>query len=477
MKQQKEKQKSTTPRFADPSRGEWEQNSMETKTPLYPPLSGGSKRIAILHDAFLYRGGGERLVTLMAKSLGADLISGFFSEGSFDPRVLGFEGRMIALGKPFFAKGMRHEVLKYRFERKTKFLSEYDTVILSGNCLDAIENIPKTTRKIYYCHTPPRYIFDLRDEYLQKVPRIFHPVIHFFLDRKADRYRKQLAQMDIIITNSKNVQKRLKDFTGYDSQIIYPPTDTSRFAPSDCHREERSDPEKQKEIPNSDWIAMLRSQWQEPSNHPTIQPSNYFLSFARLSPPKRVDLIVEAFLQMPDQNLIFCYGKNDPMKETILKKIEWKKNIIALESPNDTDLISLIQQATATIYIPVDEDFGMSPVESMACGTPVIGVDEWGLRETVIDGITGVLIWGMRYEVWRIDSGLPIEKVNLSEAKREITLGWKGTQGDLVSELKAIIQNTPKEEWVSMRDACILRAQEFSLDSFEKKLKSVLSSI
>lgn len=63
-----------------------------------------SPKIAILHDAFLYRGGGERLVTLMAKSLGADLISGFFSEGSFDPRELGYEGRIIPLGKPVFMR-------------------------------------------------------------------------------------------------------------------------------------------------------------------------------------------------------------------------------------------------------------------------------------------------------------------------------------------------------------------------------------
>ena len=69
------------------------------------PLSQGENRkIAILHDAFLYRGGGERLVTLMAKSLGADLISGFFSDGSFDPRELGFEGAVIPLGKPVFMK-------------------------------------------------------------------------------------------------------------------------------------------------------------------------------------------------------------------------------------------------------------------------------------------------------------------------------------------------------------------------------------
>ena len=62
------------------------------------------KKIAILHDAFLYRGGGERLVTLMAEALGADLVSGFFSGGSFDPRELGFTGRMIPLGAPVFTK-------------------------------------------------------------------------------------------------------------------------------------------------------------------------------------------------------------------------------------------------------------------------------------------------------------------------------------------------------------------------------------
>ena len=95
-----------------------EQNPTETKI-LRPSgtsfAKGGFPKIAILHDAFLYRGGGERLVTLMAKSLGADLISGFFSSGSFDLRELGFEGKVIPLGRPVFMKGLRHEVLRWRF--------------------------------------------------------------------------------------------------------------------------------------------------------------------------------------------------------------------------------------------------------------------------------------------------------------------------------------------------------------------------
>ena len=58
------------------------------------------------------------------------------------------------------------------------------------------------------------------------------------LDQKAEKYKKLLANMDVIITNSETVQKRLQDFTGYESEIIYPPTDTSRFFPSSRHREE-----------------------------------------------------------------------------------------------------------------------------------------------------------------------------------------------------------------------------------------------
>lgn len=139
---------------------------------------------------------------------------------------------------------------------------------------------------------------------------------------------------------------------------------------------------------------------------------------------------------MPEQNLILTYGKNDPMKDEILTKIKWKDNIKAIESPNDTDLITLIQGALATIYIPIDEDFGMSPVESMACGTPVIGVNEWGLRETIVQDKTGKLLQ--------------------------------------VENLKQVIQDTPKEEWESMKEDCILRARDFSLDAFEKKLKSSL---
>ncbi len=395
-------------------------------------MTSQKPKIAILHDAFLYRGGGERLVTLMAKALDADLVSGFFSEWSFNPRELWFTGKMIILGKPVFAKWYRHAILKYRFLQKTKFLSDYDIVIFSGNCLDAIENIPKTTKKIYYCHTPPRYIFDFRDRYMSRFPIWLHKIADRVLDREARNYTRQLSMMDHIFTNSENVHHRLLSFCGFESEILYPPTDIGIFTPISIQNSLSS------EINSNIDIHI-----QKPLVWEAFFLKDYFFSFARLSPPKRVDIIIDAFLQMPEENLIFTYGKNDPMREEILKKVKWKKNIQAIESPDDEDLIELIQWAITTIYIPIDEDFGMSPVESMACGTALIGANEGWLKETIIQNKTGKLI-----EIWDSKS-------------------W-------IANLKKVIQNTPKESWEAMKNDCITRAWDFSLDAFEKKLKSSL---
>jgi glycosyltransferase involved in cell wall biosynthesis len=131
--------------------------------------------------------------------------------------------------------------------------------------------------------------------------------------------------MDVIITNSKNVQDRLRDFTGYESKVIYPPTDVRRFSPRGDRSEEIGD----REAPYKKTSYLL-------------PPTSYFLSYARLSPPKRVDLIVDAFLDIPEEHLILTYGKNDPLKESIIAKIRNSKNIQAVESPDDARLISLI---------------------------------------------------------------------------------------------------------------------------------------
>ncbi|MBP7823375.1 glycosyltransferase [Candidatus Gracilibacteria bacterium] len=372
----------------------------------------------VLHDTFLYRGGGERLVLMMANALGADIASGFFSSGSYNLREQGFQGEMISLMPNFFLheftwlpkslafvlkNGLRHFGLKWAFSVNTRNLAEgYDTVILSGDCLSAVHNF-KGKNILYYCHTIPRYLFDQKEEYEKKIPKIMLYTYQFMTSRFKRAYLRDLSQIENLLTNSSNTQKRIKNFTGRNAEILYPPVDTAFFKPGES-------PEK----------------------------GDYFLSFARLSSIKRVDRIVSAFQGMPDKKLIITYGKNDPEKNKIQEMTQGYINIEMRESPSDTELRELIRGARATIYVPVDEDFGMSPVESMACGTPVIAVNDGGLKESIIDGKTGILI----------NSRCMPE--DITEAVKRMD-----TFGD-----------------ISL--ACIQRGADFSLIKFEQQLRTYL---
>ncbi len=141
---------------------------------------------------------------------------------------------------------------------------------------------------------------------------------------------------------------------------------------------------------------------------------------------------------MPDKNLIISYWKNDPDKSKIQEIIRWHENIKMIESPDDEQLRKLISESIATIYIPREEDFWMSPIESMACWVPVIWVDEWGLRESIIDWKTWILI-----PRW---------------AKVE----------DLIKAVSTLWIN----EALSMKDDCIIRAKDFSLETFSQNIKN-----
>ena len=204
--------------------------------------------------------------------------------------------------------GLRHFGLKWAFSVNAKKLrNAYDTVILSGDCLSAVRHF-EGKKVVYYCHTIPRYLFDQREQYEQKVPTIIlHPYrLLTSLFRKA--YLRDLGKIKSLLTNSMNTQKRIKTFTGRDAEILYPPVDTDFFCPADTQKEK-----------------------------------SYFLSFARLSSIKRVDRIVAAFQKMPEERLIITYGKNDPERHNIAKMTEGYTNIEMRESPSDMELRELIR--------------------------------------------------------------------------------------------------------------------------------------
>ncbi len=357
-----------------------------------------SKKTIILHDTFLYKWGWERLIMMMWKALKADIASWFFSAWSFDLRKEWFEWKMISLTSEIFKKWFRHLKLKYAFLFKTWFLKEYDNVIFSWDSISWVRNCSKNQKKIYYCHTPPRYLYDLHEIYLNKVPKYLRFIfkIACFVFKKL--YERDIKKMDLILTNSVNTQKRIKKFLWLDSVILYPPVDLELFK--------------------------------------YLDQKDYYLSFARLADAKRVDKVVEAFKQMPDKKLVVIYWENDPQRQKIFDLAQWFKNIEFVTLPWNIGFTDYVWNAIATIYIPIDEDFWMSPVESMAAWKPVLWVNEWWLKESIIDKETWILI--------------------NDECRVEDIISW--------------VEFLTPQKCLELRQNCEKRANYFSLENFSKQL-------
>lgn len=230
-------------------------------------------------------------------------------------------------------------------------LTSYDLVISSSHCAAKGVITSPDQLHICYCHTPMRYAWDLMHEYLKesKLDRgIKGAMAKVFLHYLRGWDVHSARRVDYFIANSQYVARRIEKFYGRESKVIYPPVDLSFY----------------QEVRAKD---------------------NYYVTASRFVPYKRIDLIVEAFSKMPDKKLV-----------VIGDGPEWKKvkekaaaNIELLGYQSDEILRGLLQRAKAFVFAAV-EDFGILPVEAMACGTPVIAFGKGGIRETVVSGETGV---------------------------------------------------------------------------------------
>ena len=340
----------------------------------------------------------------MQKALKADLATGFISKWSFDLKNEWIEEKIFELSSEIFSKGFRHIKLKLAFLFKSKILNNYDTVIFSWDCLSAVRNCKNDSKKIYYCHTPPRYLYDLRGEYLKKLKWYSRPAFEVLSYIFKKMYESDIKKMDIIITNSQNTRKRLKSFLWYESTVIYPPVRLWEF----------------------------KNLWQW----------DYYISFSRLSSAKRIDNIVKAFIEMPEKKIMIVYWENDPQKQEIFELAKDAKNIEFKTFPWNIWFTEAVWESIAWICIPIDEDFWMVPVELMAAWKPVLWVNEWWLKESIIDKKTGYLI-----PEW-----------------------WE------VSEIINAINFLTPEKCLEMKRDCENRAKDFSYENFEKQINSYVNN-
>jgi len=356
-------------------------------------------KIAILHDYFDKRGGGERLVLGLAKGLNADIYTGFVDRKKTFEEISNFKVTEIA--KDIKIQGLRNAYLMHKFSKLR--LTGYELYIFSGTaCISAVENLKPN---LLYCHTPPRYIYDLHDWFMENsnlIQKIFLKLLIAYMKPKDQKY---MPKFDRIMVNSMNVKNRLLKYYGkevYDKDdVVYSLIDLKKFRYK--------------------------------------KTGDFYLSFGRLDKLKRVDMIVNAFQKMPLKKLVVISG--GPELENIKELARGCLNIEIKGPVSDYEFFDLLGKCTATIYIPINEDMGLTPIESNAAGKPCIAANEGGLKELVINNKTGLLI---------------------EAAEKEI--------------IKAVNKLTP-EKAKKMKPACEKFGRGFSEENFIKKVKKIIKEM
>ncbi|MFH0819341.1 MAG: glycosyltransferase [Patescibacteria group bacterium] len=236
-------------------------------------------------------------------------------------------------------------------------LSDYD-VILSSNSAFAkgIITKPKTLH-ICYCHTPTRFLWSDTHSYIKElgVSKIVKKILPIFLSNIRQWDRLAAERVDKYISNSSLVKKRIEKYYHRDSDIIYPPVEVEKFALNN-------------------------------------ETGDYFLAGGRIVPYKRFDIIVDAFNRLGRPLKIFGDGP-----ELNALKARAKKNIEFLGRVDDQEKMKLYQNALAYIN-PQEEDFGITMLESMASGRPVIAYDAGGAKEIINTNLTGILFAEQTWE-------------------------------------------------------------------------------
>ena len=303
-------------------------------------------KIAIFHDYFDKKGGGERLIINLARYLKADVYTGFIDkEKTFDTKGI----KVISLG----IKGpqlYRNIKIAKKFENLK--LDGYDAYIFSGVwCISAAKGHHPN---VLYLHTPMRILYDLKQNFLEDANPVKRLALNKFIKYWTPKDRAYMSLVDVIAANSENVKRRVKKYYGTrlykKTKVVYTGIETRKY------------------------------KWKK--------DKGFYLSAARLDPVKRIDMIIEAFRKMPDKKLIVAGSGPDEIRLKGLARDS--KNILFLGSVSDQKLLDLYSTCKATIAANKDEDLGLIAIESHASGKPIIAIKEGGFLETVKDGKTGV---------------------------------------------------------------------------------------
>jgi len=327
-------------------------------------------RVALIHDHLAQDGGAEKVLKVFAELYpDAPIYTLLYEKKNV---LKHFESRRIETSIiQKLPGGVKHYQWYMPFmPMAVEFfdLRQYDLVISDASAFAKGVITSPDALHICYCHTPTRYVWDYTHQYIGelKYNKYLKKIISLVLNYIRLWDKQAADRVDKFIANSKTVQKRIKKYYRRNSIVIYPPVELDKFSsfapPTDVGRatEDKSSSAKTAE-------------------------DKYFLIGGRLAPYKRIDLAIEACNKLNKKLKIFGGGVDLPRLEKIAGS---NKNIEFLGRVDDKTKAELYSKFQAFLN-PQEEDFGITVIEAMASGRPVIAYRKGGAAETVIENVTG----------------------------------------------------------------------------------------
>ena len=348
-----------------------------------------NKKTALIHDYLLCFGGAERVL----KSFHEMFPEAPIYVICYDKKITDkfFPNTKIISSFvqkiPYFWKKPKYLLPFLPLAVESFDLSAYDFVISSSSAFaKGVVTKPKTTH-ICYCHAPMRFAWDYYDEYRKSrsafkgLKGIFTKIILHYM-RIWDRHCE--ARVDHFIANSNFTKERIKKFYRRDAEVIYPPCVDAK---SHNYQDENTSSDQ----------------------------NNYFLIISQLRYYKRIDVAIEAFnkLELP----LVIIGDGDDRRR--LQKMA-KPNIKFLGWLEDEAVAGYYSDCKAFIF-PGEEDFGITAIEAMSFGKPVLAFGRGGVTESVIEGVTG-------------DFFDDLEPAVLADGVRRISENYKNYNPDIIKQ-------------------------------------------
>jgi glycosyltransferase involved in cell wall biosynthesis len=311
-------------------------------------------RVALVHDWLTGMRGGEKCLEVLCELFpDAPLYTLLHIKGAMSPLLESREIHTSFIQRfPRLKEHYRSYLPFFPAAIESFDFSPYDLVISTSHCVAKGAMVKPGAMHISYVHTPMRYVWEMYDEYFGKGHAGF--VTRAVMGVVAPRLRrwdlKTACRVHHYVANSENVRGRIRRLYDRDAEVICPPVDTDLFQLS-------------------------------------TSSDDYYLLVSALVPYKRVDLAVEAFNSSGERLLVV--GKGPEMEKLHACA---KPNIEFLGWKSDAELSTLYAGCRALIF-PGEEDFGIVPLEAMACGKPVVAYGKGGALETVVEGVTGTFFY------------------------------------------------------------------------------------